>query len=118
MFNDAVAVVLFQTMTNLFTKDSVESEVAKPAFVFEVMLDFSKLVSISIALGIVFGVICTLLIKHCRFISHSAINESALFLSFALLSYYVSELLEASAIATLLVTSIVLSHYAFYNLSP
>lgn len=79
---------------------------------------FIQLVLISIALGLVFGAMCSLVTKHCRFIAHSAINESALFLCFALLSYYVSELLEASAIATILVTSIVLSHYSFYNLSP
>ena len=56
--------------------------------------------------------------KHFRFISHSAINESALFFAMALVSYYVGELLHMSAIASLLTTSLVLSHYAFYNLSP
>ena len=77
-----------------------------------------ELVAISVGIGLFFGIVASLMTKHLRSISHSAINESALFLSLALLSYYISEIVQASAIASLLVTSIVLSHYAFYNLSP
>lgn len=83
-----------------------------------VILSFLELVSVSIAVGLVFGLLASLMTKHFRFISHSAINESALFFSAALVSYYVGELLGMSAIVALLTTSIMLSHYAFYNLSP
>lgn len=72
----------------------------------------------SILVGSICGVIPTLLLKHCRFISHSAIGESTLLLIFAMIGYFVSEILEISGIVSILCTSLVYSHYAFFNLSP
>ena len=80
--------------------------------------EFFKLCTVSVLIGLVFGFVATWLTKKFRFIAHSAINESALFLSFAMISYFVSEAIEMSAIVSLLATSMILSHYAWYNLSP
>ena len=80
--------------------------------------NFLGLCSASIAIGLVFGILCTLITKHCRFIAHSSIHESALFICFAMISYFVSEAVEMSAIVSLLATSLIMSHYAWYNLSP
>jgi sodium/hydrogen exchanger-like protein 6/7 len=53
-----------------------------------------------------------------RFISHSAVFESTLLISWAMLGYFLSEMLSFSAICSLLVTSLIYSHYTWYNLSP
>ena len=72
----------------------------------------------SLIIGVVFGLACTLVIKNFRFVTHSPVAESSLFLSFAAMSYYLSEELGYSSIVSLIVTSLMLSHYAWYNLSP
>ena len=41
-----------------------------------------------------------------------------MFICFAMISYFVSEAVEMSAIVSLLATSLIMSHYAWYNLSP
>lgn len=81
-------------------------------------VDFLMLVVLSVLIGLFFGVIATLITKNQRSISHSSILESALFISFAMISYFIAEFTENSAIVSMLVTSMFLSHYTYYNLSP
>ena len=85
---------------------------------FEVIGEFILLSIESILIGLFFGLVPTLMTKHCRYHSHSAIIESSLLILFAMMSYFLSEMLEFSAIASLLVTTLVMSHYCWYNLSP
>lgn len=118
LFNDAVAVVLFQTMQKVFNEEDQEAAIKEGKFIPSVLVNFLTLVSVSVGIGLVFGLLASCMTKYMRFISHSAISESALFFAIALVSYYVGELLHMSAIVALLTTSIMLSHYAFYNLSP
>lgn len=81
-------------------------------------VDFLKLVVLSVLIGLFFGVTATLITKNQRSISHSSIMESALFISFAMISYFLAEFTDNSAILSMLVTSIFLSHYTYFNLSP
>ena len=118
LFNDAVAVILYQAMKELAESPNRKDKFYSSDFFPNVMLNFLKLCSVSILIGLVFGFIASYLTKICRFISHSAVHESSLFICAAMLAYFVSEALEMSAIVSLLATSIILSHYAFYNLSP
>ena len=74
--------------------------------------------SCSTLIGLLCGFVAAAMTKNFRFISQNAILESSLFICFAMLSYFVSEVLHLSAIVTLLVTSLILSHYAWFNLSP
>ena len=46
----------------------------------------------SISIGLFFGILTSLMTKYFRFIAHSAIGESALFISLATLGYFFSEL--------------------------
>lgn len=39
-------------------------------------------------------------------------------LSVAMIAYFVADLMKVSAIVSLLVTAIIMSHYAWHNLSP
>ena len=85
---------------------------------FIVIADFFKISICSILIGVVFGVICTLMTKNLRFISQSAVFESTLLISCAMCGYMLSEMFHLSAICSLLVSSIIYSHYTWYNLSP
>jgi NhaP-type Na+/H+ or K+/H+ antiporter len=77
-----------------------------------------ELLLLSIVIGIFFGFALSYLTKKLRFIAQNVVSESIIFLSFAYISYLVAEFLEASSIVTILVTSIVMAHYAWHNLSP
>lgn len=114
LFNDVVVIILYQSMKEIAEEKHVDPVNTPLAGVGK----FFKLSIVSILLGLVCGTIATLMAKYMRFISHSAIVESSLLLAWAMLGYLVSELLAMSAICTLLVTSIVFSHYTWYNLSP
>jgi len=52
---------------------------------------FFSLVSISVIIGLFYGVSATLITKNHRAIAHSSILETSLFLSFGMLSYFTAE---------------------------
>lgn len=79
---------------------------------------FFLLVFGSVLIGVASGFICTLVLKYFRFVTHSPIAECSLMLCSGALSYYVSETTHNSGIVSILGTSLMLSHYAWYNLSP
>jgi NhaP-type Na+/H+ or K+/H+ antiporter len=95
-----------------------ELDVKSAATYFVVFGNFLRLFITSIAIGSVCGFIGALMTKHFRFISHSAICEGSLIISLAMIGYFISEILELSGIVSLLMTSIVMSQYTYYNLSP
>jgi NhaP-type Na+/H+ or K+/H+ antiporter len=81
-------------------------------------LFFFLLVLESVFIGFATGFICTLVLKYFRFVTHSPIAECSLMLCSGALSYYISETTHNSGIVSILGTSLMLSHYAWYNLSP
>jgi len=80
--------------------------------------DFIWLSFRSILIGLGFGLLPTLMTKHFRFLSHSSIFEASILISFAMMSYFLSDLWKLSGIVSLLVCTLVMSHYGWYNLSP
>jgi NhaP-type Na+/H+ or K+/H+ antiporter len=80
--------------------------------------NFFALSGMSIGVGTLLGVVATLMLKNFRFISHSAIGESSLMICFAMIGYFISEIFELSGIVSILCTSLIFSHYAWFNLSP
>lgn len=120
LFNDAVAIILYQTMVSIIKEANNDSaqESSGAETIMKAFLGFLSLSSQSILIGLLFGFTVSYITKVWRFYSHSAISESSLFICFAMFSYFLSELFELSGIVTLLTTSLIMSHYAFYNLSP
>jgi NhaP-type Na+/H+ or K+/H+ antiporter len=51
-------------------------------------------------------------------VSHSAIHEVSLLLIVGFLTYFSSEVLGQSGITSLVTCSVIMAHYAWYNLSP
>jgi len=120
LFNDAVAIIFYQTMKGIQkgVKSGVSVQTNNWMLYLTVIGNFFSLSLQSILIGVFFGFACSYITKVWRFYSHSAIAESGLFMCFALFGYFLSEVLELSGIVTLLTTSLILSHYAFFNLSP
>lgn len=85
---------------------------------FEIIGNFLELAIVSIIIGFVAAILCSLLFKHVRLLTHSAIVETILMYIFAMVAYYTSESLQMSSIISLLVCGILMAHYTFFNLSP
>lgn len=113
--NDAVAIILFDTMRE-FEFDDAEFEWTSTPF--KVIMQFLALLVMSTAIGLIFGIGASLMTKKFRFISSSAIAETFLLLCSAMFSYFLSVQLGFSGIVTVLINAVTLSHYCWYNLSP
>ncbi len=78
---------------------------------------------ISLAMGLIFGFLTSLMFKHWRFLTHNAICENFVMIAMSLISYFGTNIIviagiEMSGIIALLTCGIVQSHYTWYNLSP
>ncbi|EGG03064.1 uncharacterized protein MELLADRAFT_117394 [Melampsora larici-populina 98AG31] len=110
LLNDAVAIVMFETLSHFHgEKISVFS-------FFHGVGIFLLVFLTSMALGVVFGLSCSLMLKHSR-VSHFPEIESCLVLLIAYTSYFFSNALTMSGIVSLLFCGITLKHYAYHNMS-
>lgn len=78
---------------------------------------------VSVLYGLLFGFLTSLMLKHCRFLTISAITETFIIFSMSMLAYFCSELtviagIQMSGIISLLTCGIFQAHYTWYNLSP
>ncbi|KAF5478998.1 hypothetical protein F2P56_005512 [Juglans regia] len=79
--------------------------------------DFFYLFLASTALGITAGLVTSYVLKTLTFGRHSSVREIALMILMAYLSYILAELLQLSGILTVFFCGILMSHYAWHNLS-
>ena len=90
---------------------------------FVILIQFILLGIVSIAMGLIFGVILSIFFKYARFITISPIIETFMVFSFCMTAYFVTGLitingLEMSGIIALLTCGILCAHYTYYNMSP
>ena len=112
--NDAVCIILFNTVYEYAGPDS-EFTSTTP---FKVLGGFLTLSFFSIFIGLVCGVLSSLVLKNCRFLTVNPVIECNMIFVFGYLSYCVTELFHFSGIIALLTDSIVMAKYSWYNLSP
>jgi sodium/hydrogen exchanger-like protein 6/7/sodium/hydrogen exchanger 8 len=109
--NDAVAIILFNTVVALF--DPTMSVTVVSTLGSFLLLGFA-----SIGIGIAYGLLASYLFKHMRFLSTSAIKETLVIYCFGYLAYATGEAMHFSGIIAQLTSGIVMAHYAWYSLSP
>ncbi|XXG44807.1 hypothetical protein AAC387_Pa02g0060 [Persea americana] len=109
--NDATSVVLFNAIQKLDVSHLNGWTAA------HVLLDFLYLFSTSTVLGVVAGLLTAFAAKTLYFGRHSTEREIALMVLMAYLSYMLAELLNLSGILTVFFCGIVMSHYAWHNVS-
>ncbi|KAH8917529.1 sodium/hydrogen exchanger [Atractiella rhizophila] len=110
LLNDAVAIVMFETLKHVHTMVPSLYSVIHGVGVF--LLVFS----ISMFLGAVFGLGCSLMLKHSR-LGEWPDTETCLVFLIAYTSYFFSNALNVSGIVSLLFCGITLKHYAYHNMS-
>ncbi|KAL0560713.1 hypothetical protein IC582_001126 [Cucumis melo] len=109
--NDATSVVLF----NAVQKIDISRLNSKTAL--HLFGDFCYLFSTSTVLGVTTGLLTSYILKTLYFGRHSSVRELAIMVLMAYLSYMLAELLELSGILTVFFCGIIMSHYAWHNVT-
>ncbi|KAK6120099.1 hypothetical protein DH2020_046135 [Rehmannia glutinosa] len=109
--NDATSVVLFNAIQK-FDLSDISSRIA-----LKFVGNFFSLFLASTLLGVVVGLLSAYIIKKLHIGRHSPDREVALMILMAYLSYIIAELCDLSGILTVFFCGIVMSHYAFYNVT-
>ena len=110
ILNDAVSIVMFDTLSTFRGKEIYISSIFHGIGLFLVVFTLSML------LGVCFGLGCSLLLKHSRLSSYPQL-ESCLVALIAYTSYFFSNGVTMSGIVSLLFCGITLKHYAYHNMS-
>ncbi|KAF7299709.1 Sodium/hydrogen exchanger [Mycena chlorophos] len=111
LLNDAVSIVMYETLTQFHgTEEIFLSSIFRGIGIF--LLSFS----VSMALGVVFGLAMSLLLKHSSLNLYPSI-ESCLVALCAYTCYFFSNGLSMSGIVSLLFCGITLKHYAYHTMS-
>ncbi|KAG6820264.1 hypothetical protein H0H93_003272 [Arthromyces matolae] len=110
LLNDAVSIVMYQTLTQFHGTEVYLSSIFHGLGIF--LLSFT----VSMALGVVFGLSMSLILKHSSLHLFPSI-ESCLIPLVAYTCYFFSNGLEMSGIVSLLFCGITLKHYAYHTMS-
>ena len=110
ILNDAVAIVMYETLTQFRGSEIYVGSIFHGVGIF--LLSFSS----SMALGITFGLLASLMLKHSSLSLYPHI-ESCLIALVAYTSYFFSNGLHMSGIVSLLFCGITLKHYAYHTMS-
>lgn len=117
IFKDTIAVTLFDTIINSYKKLGTDDDI-RPAQIGFIFLTFLKIFACSIVIGIISGIITTLMFKHLRFLlTEKGVAEVALVLLTGYSAYILSEWASMSGVISMLFCGITLSHFNVYNLS-
>ncbi|XP_028065716.1 sodium/hydrogen exchanger 4 isoform X1 [Camellia sinensis] len=109
--NDATSVVLFNAVGKIDV-NRLDGWAAA-----HVLVDFLYLFSTSTVLGVATGLSTAYILKGLNFGKHSSVREIALMTLMAYLSYMLAELLQLSGILTVFFCGILMSHYAWHNVT-
>lgn len=109
--NDATSVVLFNAITS-FDLNNMNTTTA-----LKFASNFLTLFVLSTLLGVFVGLLCAFIIRTLYFGRHSTDREVALMILMAYLSYITAEVFKLSGILTVFFCGIVMSHYAWHNVT-
>ncbi|KAG8852612.1 monovalent cation:H+ antiporter, CPA1 (nhx1) [Tulasnella sp. 330] len=110
LLNDAVSIVMYETLSQFHGSDIYVSSIFHGIGIF--LFSFCS----SMALGVSFGLGCSLILKHSSLHQYHGI-ESCLVALVAYTSYFFSTALHMSGIVSLLFCGITLKHYAYHTMS-
>ncbi|KAJ1998908.1 monovalent cation:H+ antiporter, CPA1 (nhx1) [Coemansia thaxteri] len=112
VLNDAVAIVMFVTLSNLRASGRDLTLAALPNMLSSFMFVFTA----SLLVGVAMGVFMSLLCKHARLYEYPSI-EASLVLLLAYQAYLFSNAIELSGIVSLLFCAATMRQYAYRSLS-
>ncbi|RHZ07371.1 hypothetical protein DYB31_000357 [Aphanomyces astaci] len=111
VLNDAISIVLFNTFSKFIGVNVIHAHAISYA-----VLDFVGVCVGSIFVGVFFGCVSSLALKHLKHLT--LMHEVSLFLLFAYMPFLVAEVLELSGIVSVLFAGMLMKHYTSNNLSP
>jgi NhaP-type Na+/H+ or K+/H+ antiporter len=106
LMNDGVAIVLFDTLV----KHLGDTSVVDRATLLTVLRHFAEIAFGSVAIGIVCGGCCTLYFYN-LWGKHTAVTEVAIFFSWAMIPYYLTDMLRGSGIIAIMTMGFFLDYY-------
>ncbi|KAL8237636.1 hypothetical protein R6Q59_018716 [Mikania micrantha] len=109
--NDATSVVLFNAVRKI-TANTFGGKAA-----LRIVLDFLYLFFTSTVLGVTAGLLTSYILRGLGFGRHSSVREISLMILIAYLSYMLAELCELSGILTVFFAGVLMSHYAWHNVT-
>lgn len=101
-------------MRNSPNNDAPDVEIGREQ-IFDMAGNFFVLTSKSTLLGISFGLLSALIMKHFQ-MNHDPIKECSIVLMMAFLSYHCAEQVSLSGIITIFTCGLFMAHYTFYNM--
>lgn len=110
LLNDAVSIVMFDTLSTFHGKNIGVYSIFHGIGLFLIVF------TLSMALGVAFGLACSLMLKHSRLSMYPQL-EGCLVALIAYTSYFFSNAVTMSGIVSLLFCGITLKHYAYHNMS-
>ncbi|THH19177.1 hypothetical protein EW146_g1956 [Bondarzewia mesenterica] len=110
LLNDAVSIVMYETLSQFHGTEIFLSSIFHGIGIF--LLSFS----VSMALGVCFGLAMSLVLKHSSLAMYPAIESCLVALS-AYTCYFFSNGISMSGIVSLLFCGITLKHYAYHSMS-
>ena len=110
VLNDAVSIVLFQTL-NKVNLDDFSSSIGT------IVLQFFEISICSTLIGVSVALLLSLLLRNCLFYEEAVHLEIVLTLGAAYGAYATAEALSYSGVLSLFFCGILLGHYNWYNLS-
>ncbi|KAI0920637.1 hypothetical protein AcV5_010323 [Taiwanofungus camphoratus] len=110
LLNDAVSIVMYETLSRFHGTEIYASSLFHGIGIF--LLSFT----VSMALGVAFGLAMSLMLKHSSLTLYPSI-ETCLVALCAYTCYFFSNGLEMSGIVSLLFCGITLKHYAYHTMS-
>ena len=85
--------------------------------IFSFIGSFLLLSICSVLIGIVCGLLGTLMIKQFRFLTISVVKETLVILVVGFIAYFIADAVKYSGIISLMAAGIVMARYAWHNLS-
>lgn len=110
ILNDAVSIVMFETLSTLSGSKLSLMSLFSGTGIFMVVFSFSMV------LGVIYGLLCSLLLKHTKLGQFPEL-ESCIVMLVAYTSYFFSNSVGMSGIVSLLFCGITLKHYAYHSMS-
>jgi len=118
LYKDTIAITLFDAINEMVTNSNDPNFDIEGSDIGYLILRFLEVVSGSIFVGFVAGIVTTIVFKNLRFlVKEEGISEMALTILTGYIAYLFSEWLEFSGVISMLFCGTILSHYNVYNIS-
>jgi NhaP-type Na+/H+ or K+/H+ antiporter len=108
MVNDAVSIILYKAIEEMFDSPNLVLEWYSPLLL---IWKFIENCVLSVFVGTAIGLLSTLIFKRFRFLTYSTTSETVFAFLMAYFGYGLCEVFELSGVIGLLMCGIIMSHY-------